>query len=183
MRKEAIIFFLLLCHCAWAQNFAISTNAVDYANLGALNAEVGVAAGRHISIQAGAVYNPWSWGNAVDGYLQNRQMTLAAGVRWWPWAVWSGWWTAIRGQYREYNSNLFASDGETEEGRAAGAGISFGYAIMLSRHFNIDLGAGLWAGSTKYTTYACPRCGKILEKGRKGFVRPNDVHASVVFVF
>jgi len=183
MRTGATILFLMLCLGAGAQNVTLSTNALDYANLGALNAEVGVAAGRHISFQAGAIYNPWTWGSAEGGYLQNRQLTFAAGVKWWPWAVWSGWWTSLRGQYREYNSNLFSTDGVTEEGRAAGAGVSFGYAIMLSRHFNIDLGAGLWAGTTRYTTYACPRCGRVLDKGRKGFVRPNDLHASIVFVF
>jgi len=178
MRLTATLFLLLLCICAKAQNVTISTNALDYANLGTLNAEVGVAAGRHLSLSAEARYNPWSW-NAV----QNRQRTFAAGFRWWPWTIWSGWWFSFKGQWREYNANLLSGDGRTEEGWAAGGGFSIGYALMLSRHFNLDFGAGFWAGGKSYTTYACPQCGRILESGKKAFVGPNDLHASIVYVF
>jgi len=189
LSTQGVLFTLMalcaafLCNSAQAQNVAISTNALDYANLGALNAEVGVATGRHFSLSAGAVYNPWTWGNAAQGEVQNRQRTFAAGIRWWPWNIWSGWWMALKGQYREYNSNLFSQDGTTEEGNAFGASFSIGYAIMLSEHFNLDFGAGFWGGSTTYTTYACPRCGKIVENGVKGFIRPNDLRASIVFIF
>lgn len=179
----AVIFAGFLCPIALAQNVTISTNALDYANLGALNAEVGVATGRHFSIAAGAVYNPWTWGSAERGELQNKQRTFAAGIRWWPWNIWSGWWMSLKGQYREYNSNLFSKEGLTEEGNAVGASFSIGYAIMLSEHFNLDLGAGFWGGSTNYTTYACPRCGRIVESGIKGFFGPNDLRASIVYVF
>lgn len=178
----AMIFAGLLSPAAQAQNVTLSTNALDYANLGALNAEVGVATGRHISISAGAIYNPWSWGNAEQGELRNRQRTFAAGIRWWPWNIWSGWWLSLKGQYSEYNSNLFSKDGLTEEGNAIGASFSIGYAIMLSKHFNLDFGAGFWGGSTNFTTYACPTCGKIIESGAKGFIWPNDLRASIVFV-
>lgn len=166
-----------------AQNVTISTNALDYVNLGALNAEVGIATGRHISIAAGAIYNPWTWGNAERGELQNKQRTFSAGLRWWPWNIWSGWWMSLKGQYREYNSNLFSTDGRTEEGNAFGASFSIGYAIMLGDHFNLDLGAGFWGGSTNYTTYACPTCGRIVENGTKGFFGPNDLRASIVYIF
>ena len=178
MRTAATVILSLLCLNIGAQTVSVSTNALDYANLGTLNAEVGVATGRHISLSAEALYNPWNWGET-----RNRQRTFSAGVRWWPWNIWAGWWVAAKGQWREYNGNLFHRDGTTEEGWAAGGGFSIGYALMLSRHFNLDFGAGFWAGSRNYTTYACPRCGRITGRGATGFIGPNDIHASLVYVF
>ena len=29
-------------------------------------------------------------------------MTFAAGARWWPWYVFSGWWVGLKGQYSDY---------------------------------------------------------------------------------
>ena len=54
---------------------------------------------------------------------------------------------------------------------------------MLSRHFNLDFGLGAWAGTTAYTTYACPRCGRILESGNKAFLQPDEMRAAIVYIF
>lgn len=166
-----------------AQRVTISANALDCIDFGTLNAEVGIAVSRHISINAGAKYNPWKYGNEEKGYVQNCRRTFSAGMRYWLWNIHSGWWLSFKGQYEEYNRSLPVQQGKAEEGDALGVGFSIGYALMLNRHFNIDFGLGAWGGGTAYTTYACPRCGSVLESGRKGFIRPNDVQASLVYIF
>lgn len=166
-----------------AQKVTVSANAVDCLDLGTLNAEVGVALSRHFSLSAGARYNPWKFGSESGGYLQNCRRTFSAGMRYWPWNIYSGWWFSFKGQWEEYSRSLPYQNGLAEEGDAVGAGFSIGYALMLSRHFNIDFGFGAWGGSKRYTVYACPRCGRIVENGRKGFVLPNDIQASIVYVF
>ena len=61
-----------------------------------------------------------------------------------------------------------------QEGYAFGGSLSFGYALMIGRHWNINFGLGGWFGWTNYTLYACPTCGRVLDKGGKMFWSPNN---------
>lgn len=176
------VAFVFLCTAASAQRFALSTNALDYANFGTLNADLSFALSQHWSVGAGAKYNPFSYKNAEGESLQNRQRSVAVGARWWPWHIWSGWWMAGKLQYREYNSGGILSQ-RTEEGDSYGGGLSFGYSYMLGTHINVEAGVGAWTGVRYYTVYACPTCGMTEDKGKKFFVLPNDLLLSVSYVF
>lgn len=177
------LLMLVAAHTLSAQQISLATNAVEYLNLGAMNGEVSVSLGRHLTLAAGASYNPWNFGSEENGYLQNRLRNFSLGMRYWPWHAYSGWWVALKGQYQEYNRGGFFGSQKSEEGDAWGSGLSFGYALMLSRHFNLDFGVGAWAGRTAYTTYACPRCGRVLDSGNKTFLKPDDMRAAIVYVF
>ena len=108
--------------------------------------------------------------------------TYSAGVRWWPWYIYSGWWFGLAGQYQEYNrGGIFSST--TEEGDAYGAALSAGYTVMLHEHLNLEIGAAGWAGRTVYTVYDCPRCGRISDSGRKWFALPSELVLSLVWIF
>ena len=72
---------------------------------------------------------------------------------------------------------------ETEEGDRLGAGLYSGYTYMLSSHFNIEFGLGLWAGIDRYRRYSCPKCGITVGDGDRGFILPDDVTVSLVYVF
>ncbi len=103
---------------------SVSTNVVDCANFGTINAEASVALGRHWSLNAGVRYNPWTFGEGADA-VQNRTRTVSVGGRWWPWNVYSGWWVGGRAQWEEYNRGGIRTP-ETEEGDAWGAALSGG---------------------------------------------------------
>lgn len=165
-----------------AQRLAISTNALDYANFLTLNAELSYAVSQHWSIGAGAKYNPFTFSEGTSKQIQNRQRSASVGARWWPWHTWSGWWLGGRLQYREYNSGGVTSK-RTEEGDSFGGGLSAGYSYMLGTHFNIELGAGAWAGVRYYTVYECPTCGITENSGHRAFVMPNDLVLSLSYVF
>ena len=82
---------------------ALSTDIVDWANLGTVNLEAGVGFSRHMSVTAGAKYNPWSFKTQKVGLqLYNKQTTAYAGLRYWPWYVFSGWWIGAQTQYTQY---------------------------------------------------------------------------------
>ncbi len=105
-----------------------------------------------------------------------------AGIRWWPWHIYSGWWLGARGQWMEYNrGGIFSRS--TEEGEAVGAGLSAGYTRMLHRNWNIEFGLGVWGGTTRYTTYACPSCGTVTDGGKKAFILPDDLMVSLIYIF
>lgn len=175
-----------------AQTWAVAVNAADAIELGTIGVEGSAAVGQHWSIHAGAKVNPWTFGkkDTSNGLFsepnsdqkQDRKQSYALGVRWWPWNVYSGWWIAGKAQYQEYNrGGIFRQT--SEEGDAFGAALSGGYSLMLKEHINLDFGLGLWGGWTKYTTYACPSCGKVEDQGDKWFFLPNEVIISLVYIF
>ena len=174
-----VIVGLVLCGSVSAQELAVSTNVVDYANFGTVNVEASYGFARHWSAVAAAKYNPFSF---RDGELLSRQRLFALGARYWPWHIYSGWWVAGKAQYQEYNTGGIVSQ-DTSEGDRWGASLSGGFTYMLGRHFNLDFGAGLWAGYDRYVTYACPNCGRFTGSGEKFFLLPNDIIVALTYVF
>lgn len=178
-----------------ATRWGISMNVVDLVSLGVPNITVQYGVSRRVSLIADAKWNGWSWHK--DGreiVAMNRQQTYALGARWWPWYVYSGWWVCGKAQYQEYDraGSLFAFENINEKGDAFGAGLSGGYALMVSKHFTVEFGVGLWGGLTWYDRYECiyapafsdcAHIGPHVGHGRKFFVRPNDILISVMWNF
>lgn len=163
------------------QELSVSANMIDCLDRGTMNLEASCGIARHWTVSAGVKYNPFTFGKG-DESRQDRQRLASAGARWWPWHVYSGWWLGAKLQYQEYNSGGFRSP-TTSEGDRYGGGVSAGYTYMISPHFNLDFGLGMWSGYDRYTAYACPRCGRIVESGAKMFVLPNDLLLSVTYLF
>jgi len=174
---------LIVSAPAHAQRYAVGTNAADWLSLGTLNATGSVAVSRRVTLNAEARVNPWTFNTRDAGtQLQNRHQTYMLGMRWWPWHVYSGWWFALAAQYQEYNRGGIFSR-RTEEGDAFGAVLGLGYTVMLHEHLNLDVGAAGWAGQTAFVAYDCPRCGRIVDSGRKPFVRPSELYLSLLWIF
>ncbi|MBO4263867.1 MAG: DUF3575 domain-containing protein, partial [Bacteroidales bacterium] len=148
-------------------HWSLGTNLVDYADFGTLNLEGSVAVARRITLHTGVKFNPWEFqtvnpdGGAQE-ILRDRRFTAAAGIRVWPWYIYSGWWFGTKLQYEMYNqANILGRwfrglshsprGWNTEEGHAFGLGVSAGYTMMLHKNLNLDVGLGLWAGPTFYT--------------------------------
>ena len=168
---------------SFAQKFSLSTNILDYACLGTMNLDASYSLSRRWSIVAGARYNPFTFNEGdPDEQFQYRQQSYAVGARMWPWHSYSGWGLAGKLRYQEYNHGGLLSR-ETEEGDRLGIGLYAGYTHMISRHFNVEFGLGLWGGSAWYRRYTCPMCGLTVESGRKWFVLPDDLMISFAYVF
>ena len=186
MKKYLIVlsvFLLTMALPSMAQKFSLSTNLLDYACLGTMNIDASYSVSRRWSVLAGARYNPFTFnaGNS-DEQFQYRQQSYSAGVRMWPWHIWSGWWFASKLRYQEYNIGGIVAQ-KTEEGERAGAGFYAGYTHMLAPHFNIEFGFGMWGGMSWYKEYSCPNCGVTVESGNRWFARPDDLMISLVYVF
>ena len=94
------------------------------------------------------------------------------------WSIHAG----AKGQYQEFNRGGVLTE-TSQEGDAFGAGFAGGYSLMLKEHWNLDFGLGFWTGWMKYTTYACPECGRIVGRGDRPFVLPNEILLGLVYVF
>lgn len=181
--KRWILLLLLLMAAvpAAAQRWALATNVLDYANFGTLNAEGSMAVGRHWSATAVAKYNPFHYTRKGEP-LNARQQLYGAGLRFWPWHVYSGWWAGMRLQYQEYNRGGITSPA-TDEGDRLGLGLSGGYSYVLHPHLNLDVGLGIWGGYDRYVVYSCPVCGLTEKSGERMFLLPTDWILSLTYVF
>ena len=185
MRKIIIAAIIIACSTinAKAQQWSVATNAIDWLNFGTMNVEASVAASRHISANISALVNPWTFHKGDPSkQMQNRHQTYAAGIRYWPWHIYSGWWLSGMAQYQEYNRGGIISQ-QTEEGDAFGFSLGGGYSMMVHEHLNIDFGLTVWGGQKTYITYACPSCGRITDKGSKWFVMPNELRVALQYIF
>lgn len=167
-----------------AQNVSLSTNIVEWANLGTINLDAGCSVHKNISLHAGAKYNPWNFKTQKIGLpLYNHQTSAYAGFRYWPWYVFSGWWFGARVQFTDYEETGLWRHA-LDMGKAIGGALSFGYTLMLHENLNIEFGAGIWAGRRfEHTLYCCPDCMRIRESGPGNFVALNDISISFMYVF
>ena len=189
----AIGLLSLAAHCPLgAQNITVSTNLLDWANFGSMNASASISVARRLSLGLNAEYNPWTF-PAGESIVYNRHRTFGVTADIWPWYVNAGWSLKMGLQQKQYAMGglpMFKHDyGErfgriplTEEGNAWGAGMAVKYSRILSRNWNLEFSAGAWAGKKWYTRYRCPNCGRRLEQGSAWFLAPYDVSVSIVYV-
>lgn len=185
MKKALLLlaFAMAFTTAASAQRWSVSTNLIDYVSLGTVNAEGSVGLGRRITANVSARVNPWTFHKGDPNLqMQNRNQTYAAGLRYWPWHIHSGWWISGMAQYQEYNRGGIISQ-RTEEGDAFGLSAGGGYSLMIHEHINMDFGLSVWTGQKTYVSYACPMCGRITGKGSRWFVMPNEIRVAVQFIF
>ena len=184
MKKYLIVMLMLVASLSSsAQKLSLSTNLLDYACLGTMNADISYSVSRRWSVMAAIRYNPFTFNEGdPEEQFQMRQQSYAVGARLWPWHTMSGWWFAGKLRYQEYNYGGILSP-ESEEGDRFGAGLYAGYTYMLTSHLNLEFGTGLWSGMSHYRTYSCPKCGRTIDKGTKYFLLPDDLMISVAYVF
>lgn len=178
-----MILIVALCFAqkSEAQQYSVSTNVFDYIALGTLNAEFGVSASRNYSIHLGVKYNPFHFGKE-EKREQLKHISISAGMRYWPWFINSGWFFSSAVTYCKYSyGGVFTK--KSYEGRAAGVEIGGGYAWMLAKNVNLELGLGAFAGGTKYKRYSCVRCGVEEREKTKLVVSPSDVLLALTIIF
>lgn len=71
-----------------------------------------------------------------------------------------------------------------QAGWLAGGGISYGYHILLNRHWNIEVSVGVGYEYIDYKKYKCPDvCAELLEKGHYHYFGPSKASLSIVYIF
>lgn len=181
-RVLPVILLIIIGNALYAQRFSVATNLIGYANCGTINGEIGLGVSQHLSLYLQGKYNPFVYKESTPDQFQNKQAALSLGCRYWLWHTWSGWFFMGQAGYSNYNSGGIISQ-ETFEGDAYGITLGAGYALMLSKRLNMDFGAGVMGGFTNYTKYACPKCGKMEDKGKRIFVAPNNIMVQLSYMF
>lgn len=155
-----------------ARYLAISTNILGYADLLTLNLEFQYAVDRHWTLAMQGKSNNLILKNNGSDQIMDRKSVASLGTKYWPWYVYCGLWAEGFLQVEGYSRAHLSKNMAYEHGDAYGGGVALGYSIMLNRWFNIDIGAGVWAGYDK------PKVGD-----GKAFVGLSDISVSAMFVF
>lgn len=70
------------------------------------------------------------------------------------------------------------------QGWFAGAGIAYGYAWILSRHWNFETEIGIGYSYTRYDRFRCAGCGKKIETDKPHhYVGPTKAAINLVYLF
>jgi len=178
------LFLVLMALPARAQHFSVSTNTLDWANLGTINLEAGVSLAQHFSLHVGGRYNPWTF-QQKDPYMiiREKQKSAYVGARWWAWYVYTGWWVGAKVQYSDFEVTGIWRPA-VDRGKALGLGLSAGYTFMISEQFNFELGLGLWGGYLlDYQLLYSPAREDVRASGSRPFIQPDILSASFIYVF
>lgn len=181
LRGILIAAFLLCSRAGLCQNSSLSTNGIEWLTLGTINAEVGVPVSRHVSVHLGGAYNPFSFGKSSSPVFFRRAEIQVKG-RFWPWFVNSGWYLLGGADWCKFSFGGITSK-SSYEGYAYGVKAGGGYALLLTKRLNLEMGAGLFLGLADYTKYQCTRCGDPVLKRKKFIVSPADIVLGVSFLF
>lgn len=179
------IVVLLSCTALFSQRLSLSMNMADLAAFGTLNADAGLSVARKVTLHVGGRYNPWSFHYGEhQSELRNQQQFVYAGVRYWPWYVYSGWWMGGRLQWGNYSNGGIWRPALREGRNLMGLGLSAGYTYMLNKHFNLDFGVGVWGGYMgDYTLYDSFSKLSYRTTGARGFFYPDTVIIALQYVF
>lgn len=168
----------------------IKTNLLygGYALTPNLGAEIGL--GRRTTLDVSGSYN---WFN-LDGNKNNNKKRVHWMVqpefRYFLCEKFNGHFFGVHALYSQYNIGshnlpmLFGKDSKDfrHEGWAAGAGVSYGYQLMLGRSWNLEFNIGVGYAQLKYDKYACPKCGDKVGTETKHYFGPTKAGVSLIWI-
>ena len=185
-----IIVLMATIGGAKAQDVAVKTNVLYDALLN-VNAGVEVGLAPRWTIDLSGNLNAWT----VNGHKW-KHWFVQPEARYWFCDRFSGHFVGahlIGGKYNlghiKNNISFLGTDfsGITDhryQGWAVGAGIAYGYAFILGRHWNLELELGVGYAYTRYDVFECQDCGKkVAEDLPHHYVGPTKAAINLVYVF
>lgn len=194
MKRLLILFILLIItvgYIAAQGEVGIKTNLLygGYAFTPNLGVEIGL--GKHTTLDVSGGYN---WFNLDSGKNNNKKQVhwiVQPEFRYFLCEKFNGHFFGVHALYSQYNIGgnslpmLFGkgSSNFRHEGWAAGAGLSYGYQLMLGRSWNLEFNIGVGYAQLKYDKYDCPKCGEKVENGKsKHYFGPTKAGVSLIWI-
>ncbi len=140
------LFALLLSLSASAQYCSVKTNALGLITTN-LNVAVDIELTKNKTFNTSISYNPFSFGN-----FQAKHITVQPGIRFWKYTNYIGHFASAYVTYSKFD--LIAKE-RYKRGWLSGAGISYGYAWLLSNRLSLECEVGASIVYTDYDKGAC----------------------------
>lgn len=175
----------------WAQKAAIKTNLFSDASLNvSLGMEVGLAPKWTFDIMG--ELNTWT----LSHDRRWKHWVLQPEARYWFCDHFSGHFLGAHIHGGKYNIGGFngrvhflGTDARKlkdarYQGWFIGAGVAYGYAWILNRHWNLEAEIGFGYSYTRYDKYPCAKCGTKLETNKPHhYVGPTKAAINLVYLF
>lgn len=185
-----LVFVLGAVAGAHGQDIAVKTNLLSDALLN-VNAGVEFGVAPRWTIDLSGDYNGWT----VKEHKWKHWMVKPEARYWFcdRFARHFLGFHALGGQYNVGNINADFKFLGTDfsvlkdnrvQGWTVGAGIAYGYAWVLGRHWNLEAELGIGYAYTRYDVYECKDCGrKVSEDNKHHYVGPTKAAINLVYVF
>lgn len=197
MRLNRILLTVIATVTAWlaipaanAQDVALKTNLInDIALSPNIGVEVGLAP--KWTLDMTAEMNLWK----VDGRSW-KHLYFQPEARYWFCQRFSGHFIGFHALGGIYNfgklnlpfnmlgSNLKELKDKRYQGWAAGAGVVYGYAWPLHKHWNIEAALGIGWLYTRFDSYPCQVCGTKIDRNKShNYFGPTKLSVAVEYIF
>lgn len=191
LRYIHLLVFISVVFCFRGQDVALKTNLLGDAALSP-NAAVELALSQKFTVDVSGQMNAWK----INGHSW-KHWVVQTELRYWFCQKFGGHFVGLHllgGQYNVGNigikaRNFLGTDfsklkNQRYQGWGAGAGIAYGYAFPLARHWNLELEAGFGWVYTRSDVYPCERCGTKIQKGKvHNYVGPTKAAINLEYVF
>ena len=148
MKIKSILFFLILFGSITvrSQNFAVKSNLLSLAN-GALNGGIEYAFGMRSTVDFSGSLRPWK---RTERYVE-RYWLLQAEYRYWTCQKFNGSFFGVFLNGAQFNiggkdmllGKFKWLKNHRYSGWLTGGGISYGYHLILNRHWNLEVSLGI----------------------------------------
>lgn len=172
-------------------DFAIKTNLLY--GIGTLTPNLGaeMGLGQRSTIDLWGAFNPWNLNGNRNNNKKLVHWLIQPEYRWWLCERFNGHYFGAHPFFGMYNISRHkiplllerGSENFRYQGNIFGAGISYGYHLMLDKNWNIQFNIGLGFGVMNYTKYECPKCGAEIGKFTRYYFGPTKMGISLVYVF
>ena len=187
-----LLFGLLVQFGAKGQNDVAIKSNILYDLTATISAGIEVGLAPRWSIDVSGNFNAWTMKND----RRWKHYLVQPEVRYWLCDRFMGHFLALHLHGGQYNfggiknsinflgTNLSNLTTHRYQGWFAGAGVAYGYAFVLGRHWNLELELGLGYAYTKYDAFECAGCGRKVETGiTHHYVGPTKLALNLVYLF
>lgn len=194
MKRQLIVLIVCLTAVVSASaqgEVGIKTNLLygGYTFTPNLGVEVGL--GKRTTLDITGSYN---WFNLDGKKNDNKKLVhwmVQPEFRYYLCEKFNGHFFGVHALYSQYNIGghelpmLFGKGSKDfrHEGWAVGAGVSYGYQLLLGRSWNLEFNVGVGYALLKYGKYDCKNCGDKVESGKtKHYFGPTKAGISLIWI-
>lgn len=176
-----LLFAALSCADASAQKAAIKSNLL-YDATTTINLGAEFKVGERTTLELPFSYNPWTFSDNK----KFKHFLAQPEFRWWACEPFTGHFWGVHAHYAYFNvggvSPLHIIKENRHEGWLAGAGISYGYSLLLGRRWSLEGTIGVGYAYIDYDRYDCPACSPKIKSGSYHYFGPTKVGLTLVFM-
>lgn len=166
---------------------ALKTNLLYGAAALAPNLALEVGLGQKTTLELSVGLNMWNYDGTAESNKKLMHTIVRPEFRWWTCERFNGHFFGIHAFWAHYNVGsydiplLFEKE-HRYYGNAFGGGITYGYHLMLGKHWGAEFNIGVGAAYLNHKIYDCATCSREYEKKGDLYVGPTRAGITLVFM-